>query len=299
MTEAQQPLPGIPWLNIPDPNSPALDEVAKRFHLHELQIEDCRHRPQRVKTDEYGKYVFSILKHVQQTGNELDFDDLDIFLGKDFLITVHRRDCAAIRNLQQVAQRNQITRLDQLFYRLVDAAVDDYGSVLDNIGEEVTNVESEMLKHPDPPMLRNIFQARFHIKRRLIEFNHIAADMRAVVNSLIRREDRLWGDDLDPYFRDVYDHLLRIVDRIESYRDLLAGLLDIYLSAEAYRTNEVMKILTIWGTVALPLVIITGFFGMNLPLPWANRPQGTLFAVGLMLVSTTLVLLYLKRKHWF
>ena len=99
MTEAQQPLPGIPWFNIPDPNSPALDELAKRLHLHELQIEDCRHRPQRAKTEEYGGYIFSILKHVQQAGDELDFDDLDIFLGKDFLITVHRRDCAAIRKV--------------------------------------------------------------------------------------------------------------------------------------------------------------------------------------------------------
>src|SRR5208283_323077 len=82
MTEAQQPLPGISWFDIPDPNSPALDELAERLHLHELQIEDCRHRPQRAKTDEYGKYIFSILKHAQQTGDELEFGDLDIFLGK-------------------------------------------------------------------------------------------------------------------------------------------------------------------------------------------------------------------------
>lgn len=299
MTEAQQPLPGIPWFNIPDPNSPALDELAKRLHLHELQIEDCRHRPQRAKTDEYGGYIFSILKHVQQAGDELDFDDLDIFLGKDFLITVHRRDCAAIRKVQQVAQQHQITRLDQLFYRLVDAAVDDYVSVLDNIGEQARYVESELLKHPDPTMLRNIFHMKFHIKRKLIEFSRIAADMSKVVNTVIRHERSLLGDDLDPYIRDVYDHLLRTVDRVEDYRDLLTGLLDFYLAAAAYRTNEVMKILTIWGTVALPLVVITGFFGMNLPMPWASRPHGTFFALGLMLASTTLVLLYFKRKHWF
>jgi magnesium transporter len=295
MSDAQQLLPGIPWFNIPDPNSPALDELARRFRLHELQIEDTRQGRQRAKTDEYGGYIFSVLKHVKQNKDELHFNDLDVFLGKDFLITIHHGDCAAIGKLQQVAQQNHITRLDQLFYRLIDATVDDYLSVLDNIGEQSGDIESKVLEHPEPPMLRRIFR----MKRKLIEFRRIAADMREVVNALIRREGGLLGDDLDPYFRDIYDHLLRTVDLIESYRDLLTGSLDIYLSAVANRTNEVMKILTIWGTVALPLVIITGFFGMNLPLPWANRPHGTLLAVGLMLASTALVLMYFKRKHWF
>jgi|SRR5277367_3446854 len=299
MTEAQQLLPGIPWFNIPDPNSGALDELAKRFHLHALQIEDCRHRPQRAKTDEYGEYIFSILKHVQRTGDELDFDDLDIFLGKDFLITVQRQDCAVIRKSQQVAQQNQITRLDQLFYRLVDATVDDYVSVFDQIREQASDMESGLLKNPDPPALRDVFHMKFHMKHRLIKFQHVAADMRDVVNTLIRREGGLLGGDLDPYLHDVDDHLLRTVDMIERYRDLVAGTLDFYLAAAANRTNEVMKFLTIWGTVSLPLVIITGFFGMNLPLPWENRPGSTIFAVGLMLASTALVLLYLKRKHWF
>jgi magnesium transporter len=152
-----------------------------------------------------------------------------------------------------------------------------------------------VLEHPEPPMLRRIFR----MKRKLVEFRRIAAEVREVVNALIRREEGLLGDDLDPYFRDVYDHLLRTVDLIETYRDLLTGSLDIYLSAVANRTNEVMKILTIWGTVALPLVIITGFFGMNLPLPWSHRPHGTLLAIGLMLASTAMVLMYFKRKHWF
>ena len=107
------------------------------------------------------------------------------------------------------------------------------------------------------------------------------------------------GDDLDPYFRDIYDHIIRTVDLIETYRDLLSGSLDIYLSAVANRTNEVMKVLTIWGTVALPLVIITGFFGMNLKLPWANDPHGTDYAVALMAVSTISILVYFKMKRWF
>jgi magnesium transporter len=292
---AQQPLPGVAWYNIPDPNSPDLDELAKRYQLHELQIEDARHPPQRAKTDEYGSHVFSILKHVHHDKITVRFDDLDVFLGRDFLITVHKQDCAAIAKTQKSAEQNGITRLDQIFYRLLDSVVDDYLSMLDRVGEHVGDLESEVLEHPDPEVLREIFR----LKRKLIQFRRTAADMREVVNALIRREHGIIGDDLDPYLRDVYDHLLRVVDLLETYRDLLTGSLDIYLSAVANRTNEVMKILTIWGTVALPLVIITGFFGMNLPLPWASRPHGTLLAVGLMLASTALVLMYFKRKHWF
>src|SRR4029077_10063634 len=127
---------------------------------------------------------------------------------------------------------------------------------------------------PDPPMLRRIFR----VKRGLIEFRRVSAGMREVVNAIIRREHGIIGDDLDMYFRDVYDHLIRTVDLIETYRDLLTGSLDIYLSAVANRTNEVMKVLTIYGTVALPLIIITGFFGMNLPLPFQHSPHGLAFA---------------------
>jgi magnesium transporter len=152
-----------------------------------------------------------------------------------------------------------------------------------------------VLDRPDPDTLAKIFS----LKRKLVEFRRVGAGMREVVNSLIRREKGVLGDDLDVYFRDVYDHIIRTVELIETYRDLLSGALDIYLSAVANRTNEVMKVLTIWGTVALPLVIITGFFGMNLKLPWADNAHGTAFAVALMAISTIIILVYFKKKHWF
>src|SRR5215468_6294114 len=158
--------------------------------------------------------------------------DLDVFLGRDFLITVHKSDCAVIARVQQLAQQNQITRLDQIFYRLLDLTVDDYLTMLDRVGEHVGDLESDVLEHPGPEVLQEIFR----LKRKLIEFRRNAADMREVVNTLVRRERGLIGDDLDPYLRDVYDHLLRVVDLLETYRDLLTGSLDIYLSAVANRT---------------------------------------------------------------
>lgn len=294
MTATLQPIPNLPWYHVSEPDSPELDDLGHRFSLHPLQIEDCRHRPQRAKGEEHETYLFFVLKHLHYD-DEMRFDDLDLFIGRDFLVTVSKGEIPFLDKLCSRARQENVQRIDKLFYYLLDELVDAYMPVLDDIAEGTSDIESEVLENPDPPMLRRIFV----LKRKLIEFRRISSGMREVVNGIIRREGGIMGDDLDPYFRDIYDHLVRTVDLIETYRDLLTGSLDIYLSAVANRTNEVMKVLTIYGTVALPLVIITGFFGMNLKLPWMESPHGMFYAIGLMLLSTLGVLYYFKRKHWF
>jgi magnesium transporter len=284
----------IAWFDVADPASPELDELARQFGLHELQIEDCRHRPQRPKTEEHDRYIFTVLKHIHDSA-ELEFDDIDLFLGSDFLISVRNADAVVIESVRARAGEEKTDRLDRIFYMIVDQIVDGYQPVLDKLADEISEIEDVVLERPDPETLARIFA----LKRKLIEFRRVAASMREVVNALMRKEKGLLGDDLDPYFRDVYDHIIRTVDMIETYRDLLSGALDIYLSAVANRTNEVMKVLTIWGTVALPLVIITGFFGMNLKVPWLNDPHGTDYAVALMAVSMISILVYFKIKRWF
>lgn len=287
-------LSSLAWFDVADPASPELDELARRFNLHELQIEDCRHRPQRPKTEEHDHYIFAVIKHIH-SGVELNFDDIDLFLGPDFLISVRSADSALIETVRAKAEQERVDRRDRLFYMIVDQVVDGYQPVLDALADEISDIEDVVLERPDPETLSRIFS----LKRKLVDFRRVAGSMREVVNSLMRREKGLLGDDLDVYFRDIYDHIIRTVDLIESYRDLLSGALDIYLSAVANRTNEVMKVLTIWGTVALPLVIITGFFGMNLKVPWLNDPHGTDYAIALMMISTLAILLYFKRKRWF
>jgi magnesium transporter len=294
MNTALQPIPNIAWFHVQDPDSPALDELAQRFHLHPLQIEDCRHRPQRAKGEEHDEYIFFVLKHLHYD-KELAFDDFDVFVGRDYLITVSKSETPFLPKVQERLKQDQVGRVDKVFYYLLDELVDAYMPVLDDIAEETSDIEAEVLEKPDPPMLRRIFI----LKRKLIEFRRISSGMREVVNGIIRREHGIMGDDLDPYFRDIYDHLVRTSDLVETYRDLLTGSLDIYLSAVANRTNEVMKVLTVYGTVALPLVIITGFFGMNLKLPWMGSPYGAIYAIALMILSTLGVLYYFKRKHWF
>jgi magnesium transporter len=291
---ALQLLAGLAWYDVDDPNSSALDELARQFHLHELQIEDCRHRPQRAKAEEHEQYVFIVLKRIHPN-QQLVFDDVDVFIGQDFIITVHQGENELMSKVRVRAQQDASKRVDRLLYLLVDTLVDEYLPVLDQLAEDISEIEGTVLTRPEPAMLAQIFQ----LKRRLIEFRRITAAMREVVNAIARREHGCVGDDLDPYFRDIYDHLVRTLELIETYRDLLTGSLEVYLSAVANRTNEVMKVLTVYGTVALPLVIITGFFGMNLPIGWSQNPNGAAYAGALMVVSTLVVLAYFKLKKWF
>ncbi|MGH9603440.1 MAG: magnesium transporter CorA family protein [Terriglobales bacterium] len=299
MAAARQPLPGISWFDVDDPASPALDDLAASFSLHPLQIEDCRHGRQRAKTEEHDTYIFSVLKLLRPEKKQL-FVDFDVFLGSGFLVTVHNGQCGVIEKVcKRIADMPpgdpRPQRLDWLFYMITDTIVDEYLPLLDEIAEATVSIEHEVLRHPEPPVLRRIFEH----KRKLIDFRRVTGNMREVANAIMRRQGGFVGDDLDPYFRDVYDHLVRVLDLIESYRDILTGTLDIYLSAVANRTKEVMKVLTLYGTIAIPLVVITGFFGMNLHLPWAGEPRGALYAVGVMAVSVLVVLAYLNRKRWF
>ena len=289
-----QPVPSLAWYDIPDPASPDLDQLARQFTLHELDIEDCRHHPQRAKEEEHEKYVFCILKRLHARP-ELKISDVDVFLGRDFLITVHTSEDDLIARVAKKVSEEKKDRLDRIFYEVLDALVDEYLPILDASTEKISVIETEVLENPKPPVLRQIF----NLKRKLLNFRRIVSEMRELVNAVLRREQGIVGDDLDHYFRDVYDHLVRTLDLIETNRDLLTGSLDIYLSAVANRTNEVMKVLTVWGTVALPMVIITGFFGMNLHLPWTQSPHGAWYATGLMLASTVAILIYFRRKGWF
>ena len=291
---ARQPLPGVAWFDIDDPNSPDLDQLAYRLGFHELQVEDCRHRPQRAKTEEHEHYIFCVLKHLRNDA-DFTFEDFDVFLTAGELVSVHEPESDILEKTRIRAEQGKVTDVGKIFYILLDTIVDEYSPVLDRIADETSEIESLVLAHPEPRVLSRIFK----LKRNLIEFRRAAAGMREVVNSLVRREGGILPDQYDPYLRDVYDHVVRTTEFIETYRDLLSGALDIYLSAVANRTNEVMKVLTIWGTVALPLVIITGFFGMNLHLPWQDNPHGTLYSIAMMAVTTVATLLYFKKKKWF
>ncbi len=287
----------VSWHDIRDPNSPELDRLAARYHLHPLHIEDCRHRNQRAKVEEGAGYIFVVLKPVDaQSDGGLRIGDLDVFLGPDYVITVCESACAAVTaRLDQLRSANTVDRGDQLLYRVFDSLVDSYLPILDEYNEEIDQIEDLALDRPTPDALQRIFST----KRALIELRRVLTNTRDVAGHLQRTETDLIQRDLWPFLRDIYDHVTRNLDLVEMQRDLLTGAMDIYLSSIANRTNQVMNVLTVLSTIALPSIVISGFYGMNTKgLPGVDSPYGAWIAVGLMGVTTVLLLWILKRFEW-
>jgi len=286
------------WHDLRDSTDPEFDVLAERYHLHPLHVEDCRHRNQRAKVEDGPGYIFVVVKpvHINAEG-EMEVTDFDLFLGRDFLVTIEEGACPSLRaHLDKLHAAAGQSRADQLSYKILDATVDAYAPVLDWFNDAIDAIEDAVLEKPSPATLQRIFS----LKRGLIELRHVLTNMRDVAGHLQRLETELIQRDLWPFLRDVYDHLTRAVERVEMHRDLLAGAMDIYLSSVANRTNQVMKVLTVLGTIALPAIVISGFFGMNTKdLPWIDSPYATEIAAGLMVVTTVGLLILLKKFNWF
>ena len=285
------------WHDLRDPNDPELDRLAERHRLHSLHIEDCRHRGQNAKIEEEENYLFAVLKPVEiNPDGSLEFSDLDLFLGRDFLITVQESECRPARQALEKLRANAAQqRPDILFYKIADAIVDSYLPVLDQQDETCDALQDEVLERPSPAALDRIFSA----KRNLIELRRVLANTRDVMSHLQRtRSDRI-AQDLWPFLRDVYDHVARALDTVEVQRDILSGALEIYLSSVSQRTNQVVKVLTVLGTITLPALLVTSFYGMNLRgLPWGDAPQGAWLAVGVMFLATAALLVLLRIFRW-
>jgi len=286
------------WHEIRDPQDPELDRLAERYRLHPLHIEDCRHRHQSAKIEESRGYIFAVLKIVtKQTAGGLRESDLDIFLGRDFIITVEDKNWPPARQLLEQARGVAAgQRADQAFYRITDGVVDSYLPMLDHFNDVIDELEDQVLDRPTPDTLQRIFDT----KRSLILLRRVLVNTRDVAGHLQRSESELIHREMWPFLRDVYDHVSRNLDLVETQRDLLTGTLDIYLSSVANRTNQVMKVLTVLGTIALPALVISGIYGMNLKgLPWVDSPHGAAIVSGVMAATTVVLLVILRLMRWF
>lgn len=285
------------WHVIRDPEDPELDRLAERYHLHPLHIEDCRHRNQSAKIEENGGYLFTVLKPARfGAEGALEVSDLDIFTGPDWLITVEEADWPQARETLDTLRAGGDTRPDQALYRIADAVVDSYLPALDAIDDRIDDLEDEVLERPGPHSLARIFVT----KRDLALLRRILVNTRDVAGHLQRTGSPLIGRDMWPFLRDVYDHVTRNIDTVEVLRDLLTGTLDVYLSSVANRTNQVVKVLTVFGTIAIPAIVISGVYGMNLHgLPWSGTPHGGAIVVGIMAASTAVMLALLRLFRWW
>lgn len=294
-----EPIAGAPWKTLGNGDEAELTRVALEEQYHPLDVEDCRHNREIGKVVERDEYVFIVAKVARYDAKELtlQFDDLDLFVKPKSLFTVEESPSPIIERVCERFSMATSAHVDatHLVYALLDEIIDDYLSTVDRIGESVGDLEEIIWKDTSPDTVQRIFK----LKRALIEFRRNTGAMREVVSTLIRHPRVKMNGDLESYYRDLYEHTIRVVEFIETYHDVLNGLFDIHLSTVTNRTNDVVKILTVYGIIVLPFLIIPGFYGMNIPLPFEQSPHAFTIVVTIMCALTAALLIFLKKRKWF
>lgn len=291
------------WYQLDDANDPKLDQLAKQYNLHPLHLDDARNEDESVKVDTTSAYTFAVLKPVRlvpdpdHPGEEMpSFSPIDIFAGKDFLITISDPTCPTSQQALSRARRDgDDEHPGKLLSLILDTIVDLYFPAIDHFDDRIDELEDKVFDDPSPEIL----QAVFAIKRELIDLRRVLVNTRDASLHLQRDPDTVIDAEHQPYMRDTYDHVVRLLDSVETQRDLLNNTLDIYLSSVANRTNEVMKVLTVLGTIALPALAISGIYGMNLKgLPFEDSPHGAELVGGITILATAILLYLLRKLQW-
>lgn len=291
--------PNILWVDVSDPASQDFDELTAQFGFHPLAIEDCKNGHQRPKVDEYQGYYFIVLYEAMLMPDQrLELHELNIFLGRNYLVTVHSQPIRAIG----VAERlwNGWTDLAErgtglVAYLLIDAIVDDYLPMLDALSDRMDDLEDQIFEDFRPEAIEEIFR----IKKQLTFLRRAVTPLRDVFNTLLRREQPIFSRETMIYFQDVFDHLIRVADTIDTLRDMLGSTMDAYLSVSGNRMNVVMKRLTSLSTILMSVTLIAGIYGMNFKvmpeLDWKFGYPGALLS---MLVIGLAIYFYFRKIKW-
>jgi magnesium transporter len=294
---------GFAWLDLSDTNEEDLALLGKHFGFHPLALEDCAQEDQRPKVEEYGDYTFLVSQGFHCPGGDLGklrWYELHVFLSRNYIVTVHDGTIPGVDTVwKRVSGDEALLRkgVDFVYYQLQDRIVDDNFPILDIISDELECIEDQVMQQqrPEKQTLHRIFA----LKAKLVQMRKILSPQRDIMALLARGVDERISERASLYFRDVYDHLARIVESIESNRDLLGNALEAHMSAQSQRTNDVMKALTLMSAVFLPLTFITGFFGQNFEhLPFGSDAlMYTMYASCIVVPSG--LLYWFKKKHWF
>jgi magnesium transporter len=288
------------WLDLEQPDDDEFALLEEVFRFHPLAIEDSRQFGQRPKMEDYGEFVFFVVYGAAPPPDADRLVEVHCFYGEHFLVTVRREHSPGCHALRERYARHQgkLERPIVVFYRLLDALSDSFFPALEDYDESIDRVEEEIFRDPREEQLQEIVR----MKRRLSLLRRVVGPQRDVVVQLFGGVSPLVGTDVEAerYFRDVYDHLIRVADLIDSYKDLLSGAMDVYLSSVSNRLNLVVERLTVLSTILLPLIVLTGFFGQN--FAWLVRHVGGLtsflvFGVALPIVSAVLLIYYLRRQR--
>jgi len=293
----------VRWVNIDTVHqTEIIEKIGNIFKLHPLVQEDILNTDQRPKIDDYGEYIYVVLKNFNyiDKNEEITSEQISLILGKNFVISfqegfnedLFRTVRERIKNGKGKIRKK---KADYLLYSIIDMIVDNYFLILEKTGDRVELLEEKLIASPSTETLKIIHS----LKREIVHLRKSVWPLREVIGKLERRESELIIHGTEIYFRDVYDHTIQIIDTMETYRDIISGMVDIYLSSISNRMNEIMKVLTIITTIFIPLSFIAGIYGMNFKnIPEIRWDWGYPAVLLLMLVCALLMLFYFRKKKW-
>ena len=274
--------------------------IGRFFDIHPLLLEDILNTDQRPKLEQYDNYVYLILKALSLEENgRIRTEQISIVLGKTFVLTFEEREDDTFQALRQRIENDQgrIRRqgADYLAYTLLDIIVDNYFLILESLGERVEELEDDLIISANHDTLEQIQ----HLKRELLYLRRSIWPLREVVGALQRGESDLFSPDTLIYVRDVYEHTIQVIDTMETYRDIVSSLLDIYLSSLSNKLNETMKVLTVISTIFIPITFVTSLYGMNFRhMPELQWRWGYLTVWAVIVITAVAMVLYFRHKKW-
>ncbi|MEE8472309.1 MAG: magnesium/cobalt transporter CorA [Dehalococcoidia bacterium] len=299
----------VTWINIEKPSRRQMSYLERAFHFHPLDLDDCLSKVQLPKVDEYDDYLFIVLHFpvFLRRARVTHSTQVGIFIGKDYIVTVHAGNLRPLANLFQECQSDESARQENmgrspsyLLYRLVDRMVDYCFPILNKIISNIEKVEDDIF---DERALNTVQEISI-LRRDIIAFRRINWPLRAVIGSMERRVSRFSGKDekeMDVYFGDVVDHLDKIWSALDEYKEIIEGLSDTNNSLTSNRINEVMRVLTIFATIMMPLTVVSSIYGMNVPLP-GGLQSGSFISFIVVIIFMAMIggsmLFYFHRKHW-
>ena len=294
--------PTVSWINIDGLHEvEIIEKLGKQFEFHPLVLEDVLNTEQRPKYEDFDRYIFIILKmlYYHEEIQAIESEQISFILGENFLITFQERVGDVFEPIRERIRnaKGRIRKMgpDYLAYALIDAIVDSYFSILEKVGEKIELMEEDLVSDPTEKTLQQIHT----MKREMILLRKSVWPLREVISGVQRSESSVIRESTEIYLRDVYDHTIQIIDTIESFRDMVSGMLDIYMSSISNKMNAVMKVLTIIATIFIPLTFVAGIYGMNFEhmpeLKWKWAYAGVWV---IMLTITVIMLTYFRRKKW-
>ncbi|MHB1346208.1 MAG: magnesium/cobalt transporter CorA [Candidatus Humimicrobiaceae bacterium] len=293
----------ITWINIDGIHEvEIMRKLGDCFGFHPLILEDILNTQQRPKIEDFNDYIYIVFKTMDYNikTNQIILDQVSIILGKHYVISLQEQPLDIYEPIRKRI-KNDKSRIrnegsDYLAYLLIDSIIDNYFSVLEKIGEKIEHVENKLVTSPTQKTLKTIYD----LKRNMLYMRKSTWPLREIISRLERGEISLISDNTKIYVRDIYDHIIQVIDTIETFRDMLSGMIDIYLSSMSHRLNEVMKILTIISTIFIPITFIASIYGMNFRfMPEISWKWSYIIVWAVILFIIIYMVIYFKRKKWF